>query len=109
MATAKQVIEYMPNTFKAEDAGDMNATIVFDLSGDGGGKWTISIADGACSVAEGSIEDATSTIIMDADDYVKMTSGELNPVTAFMMGQIRVEGDLNTVMKIQTLFGDDED
>jgi putative sterol carrier protein len=107
MPTAKKVIEHMPEVFNAEDAGDMNANVVFDLSGEGGGKWTVSIANGECSVAEGATEDATSTIMMDAEDYVKMTSGELNAVTAFMMGQIKVEGDLNTVMKMQTLFDND--
>ncbi len=105
MATAAEIIQHMPKAFKAEEAGDLNADVVFDLSGEGGGQWVVSIADGACDVKEGALDEPTAKIMMDADDYVKMTTGELNAVTAFMMGQIKVEGDLNTVMKIQTLFG----
>jgi putative sterol carrier protein len=33
-----------------------------------------------------------------------MMSGKLNPVQAFMGGKVRVEGDLNAVMKLQSLF-----
>jgi putative sterol carrier protein len=46
----------------------------------------------------------TATIHMDAEDYKKMIAGDLNPVTAFMTQKIKVEGDLNTVMKFQGLF-----
>ena len=37
-------------------------------------------------------------------DYVAMTSGSLNPMMAFMSGKIKVEGDLNTVMKLQSIM-----
>ena len=104
MATAGDLIKHMPSVFKADDAGDLNVTVMFDLEGDDGGQWGLYIADGKCSVSEGAVEDPTATIKMKADDYVKMATGDLNPVSAFMMGQIRVEGDLNTVMKMQTLF-----
>ena len=105
MKTAADLFARMPETFDAAKAGNMEATVQFDLSGDGGGQWHVNIANGACAVGEGVTAAPTATIRMDAPDYVKMIKGELNPVTAFMMGQIKVEGDLNTVMKFQTLFG----
>jgi putative sterol carrier protein len=42
---------------------------------------------------------------MDAGDYHDMVTGKLNPMMAFMSGKVKVEGDLNSVMKIQQLFG----
>jgi putative sterol carrier protein len=42
---------------------------------------------------------------MKADDYVALVAGDLNAMEAFMQQKIRVEGDLNTVMKFQSLFG----
>ena len=33
-----------------------------------------------------------------------MTTGELQPVVAFMKGKIRLQGDMNLAMKIQELF-----
>lgn len=54
---------------------------------------------------EEAVDNPTATIKMAAEDYAKMTRGELNAMTAFMTGKIKVDGDLNTVMKFQSLFG----
>ena len=105
MATVAEIINAMPNRFQADKAGDMNAVVMFDLSGDNGGKWHANIANGALSVHEGAAESPKATILMDADDFVKMSSGELNAMMAFMSGKIKVDGDLNTVMKLQTVVG----
>jgi putative sterol carrier protein len=42
---------------------------------------------------------------MDADDFAEMSNGGLNPMMAFMSGKIKVDGDLNSIMKFQTLVG----
>lgn len=105
MASAAELFERMPEFFDAEKAGDMNATVLFDLSGEGGGKWHVKVADGACTTGEGAVEEPTATIRMDANDYADMVAGRLNAMEAFMQQKIRVEGDLSTVMKFQTLFG----
>lgn len=105
MASVAQLFENMPQAFDASKAGDMNATVQFDLSGEGGGQWYVVVADGECEVEQGAVESPTATIRMDADDYAALVAGDLNAMEAFMQQKIRVEGDLNTVMKFQTLFG----
>ncbi len=94
----------MPRQFMGEKAGDFDATIQFDLSGDDGGDWYVVIADGNAAVEEGVADDPNAVIRMDATDFADMMSGKLDPMNAFMMGKVKVEGDLNTVMKFQTLF-----
>lgn len=105
MASVADLFASMPEYFDAEKAGDMNATVQFDLSGEGGGKWYVTVADGACNTSEGQVEEPTATIRMEASDYADMIAGRLNAMEAFMQQKIRVEGDLSTVMKFQTLFG----
>ena len=104
MATAAEIMSAMPSRFNAEAAGDMNTTVMFELSGEGGGVWHVHIADGTCVVNEGPAENPKATIIMDAEDYAAMVTGELNAINAFMSGKVRVEGDLNTVMQFQNIF-----
>jgi len=99
------IFNNMSSNFNAEKAGDLKANVVFDLTGEGGGAWTVDVADGKANVTEGATPNPTATIRMSAQDYQDMTSGKLNPMMAFMSGKIKVEGDLNTVMKFQTLFG----
>jgi len=105
MALAAELFERMPEFFDAAKAGNMNATVLFDLSGEGGGKWHVKVADGVCTTGEGEVIAPTATIRMEATDYADMVAGRLNAMEAFMQQKIRVEGDLSTVMKFQTLFG----
>ena len=104
MASVSKIFENMPDAFNAEKAGDLDATVQFDLTGEGGGKWYVVVANGECVAMEGEEESPTATIRMEASDYAALIAGELNAMEAFMQQKIRVEGDLNTVMKFQTVF-----
>jgi putative sterol carrier protein len=104
MPSLDELFAMMPNAFDAEKAKDINATVQIDLTGVGGDQYYVEVANGTINTAKGTAENPTATIHMDAEDYKKMIAGELNPVTAFMSQKIKVEGDLNTVMKFQGLF-----
>jgi putative sterol carrier protein len=104
MPSLDELFAMMPNAFDAEKAKDLNATVQFDLTGEGGDQYYVQIANGTIKTEKGTADSPTATIHMDAEDYKKMIAGDLNPVTAFMTQKIKVEGDLNTVMKFQTLF-----
>jgi putative sterol carrier protein len=105
MATVAELFEKMPGQFQVDKAGDMNAVILFDLSGEGGGQWSVTIAGGKCEVTQGAAASPKATVRMDAGDYKDMVTGKLNPMMAFMSGKVKVEGDLNSVMKFQQVFG----
>ncbi len=100
----EQIFENLPKNVDLSKLGDFKATIVFSLTGEGGGDYQVNIADGKVTTEKGTAEKPTAKVTMDADDYKNMMSGKLNPVQAFMGGKVRVEGDLNAVMKLQTLF-----
>ncbi len=104
MTSVSKIFENMPDAFNAEKAGDLDATVQFDLTGEGGGKWYVIVANGECEVEEGEYESPTATIRMEASDYAALIAGDLNAMSAFMEQKIRVEGDLNTVMIFQNLF-----
>lgn len=104
MADVSKLFANMAGQFNAEKAGDINATVQFDLSGANGGQWYVQVADGKVNVHQGTTSEPTATVKMDGDDYSDMVTGKLNPMTAFMSGKVKVEGDLGAVMKFQTLF-----
>lgn len=105
MTTPAEIFNNITSRFDKEKAAGMNMTVAFNLSGDNGGQWAVKVKDGSVDVVEGSVESPTATINMDADDYVAMTNGDLNPMMAFMSGKVKVDGDLNSVMKFQQIFG----
>lgn len=107
MAEVSKLFANMAGQFNAEKAADINVTMQFTLSGENGGQWYVQIADGKCDVHQGTASDPTATVMMDGDDYSDMVTGKLNPMTAFMSGKVKVDGDLGAVMKFQTLFNND--
>lgn len=84
----------------AKTAG-ITSSYVFDIAG--AGEWTVRVTDGEISVTEGA-EDADVTISGDAETFDRIVKREQNPATAYMMGKIKVKGDMGAVMKLQKLF-----
>ncbi len=100
----QEVFDAMPARFLADQAGDMRATIQFDLSGDGGGQWYAIIADRALQVNAGQALSPSLTLATSATDYLALINGELKPMAAFMQGRVRVRGDMPLLLKMQSLF-----
>lgn len=104
-SSCKQVFDQMPSRFKKEAAQGLNAVYQFDLSGEGGGKWQVSISHDKCDIKEGAHPSPNTTISMSAQDYLDMVAGKLNPQMAFMTGKLRILGDMGLALRFQGLFG----
>jgi acyl-CoA dehydrogenase len=48
-------------------------------------------------------EDAACTISTDADTFMQLKNGELNPMMAVMSGKVKIKGDMGLAMKLQSL------
>ena len=102
--SAQEVFDAMPSRFLPDQAGDMRATIQFDLSGEGGGQWYVTIADRVLNVHSGQAPAPSLTLTTSASVYLSIINGELKPMAAFMQGKVRVKGDMPLLMKMQSLF-----
>ena len=49
-------------------------------------------------------QEVDCTIAVSIDDLKSLINGTLNPMGAFMMGKIKVKGDMGVAMKLQSLF-----
>lgn len=83
-----------------------NAVFRFELDGDDGGSWTLDLRNGTTAgfvIREnGPAHDAT--IHAASDDWVALTTGEMNPMRAFMAGKIRVDGDLKLAVNLPNVI-----
>jgi len=103
-AKIRKMMVDMPGAFKADKAVGVDATIQYNLTGEGGSTWASKIGDGVCTVEEGEAESPTMTITMDANDYVEMMAGRLDGMQAFMSGKIKVTGDIMLASRLMTFF-----
>ena len=103
--TPDQIVDAMPQYLVAEKAGTTKATIQFDLSGDGGGKWWVKIHEGKAESGKGEPPETPNlTLSADAGDWVKIMTGKMDPTTSFMQGKLKIKGDMGLAIKMQTLF-----
>ncbi|MBS4021674.1 MAG: SCP2 sterol-binding domain-containing protein [Dethiobacter sp.] len=86
-------------------AKGVNGVFQFELTGDDGGNFYLTVADGAVSLADGSSGSPNVTITMTATDYVAMMEGKLNSTSAFMAGKLKIKGDMGLAMKLQSIIG----
>jgi putative sterol carrier protein len=104
-SSVREAIDLIRNGFDPEKVAGVIGVIQFELSGEESSKWALKLDDGTLDIIEGGVDDPTSTILMSADDFVSLIKGQLNAVAAFMTGKIKVQGDMNLVMKLQTILG----
>lgn len=91
-----------------EGARSANAVYVFDIQGDGDGEvgtWTVDLTKDADFVTEGTSDSAQCTIRMKEKDFVSLWEGKLPGPQAFMMGKLKIEGDMGLAMKLQNFLG----
>lgn len=55
-------------------------------------------------VVTNSDDQADCTIGVSQKDLEGLMSGDLNPMTAFMFGKLKITGDMGVAMKLQSLF-----
>jgi len=104
LTNIKDVFTNMPSRFNKAAAKGLKAVYQFDLTGEGGGKYHLSIDNETLEVKEGAHASPNITITMAAKDYLDMVNGKLNPQMAFMSGKLKIAGDMGLAMKMQQLF-----
>ena len=104
LSMVKAIFEKMPSIFNADAAKGVDATFQFNISGEGGGDWYAEVKGGACKVEAGVHPSPTTTIKMDAADFVDMINGKLPAMQAFTSGKLKIGGDIMKSQLITRLF-----
>jgi putative sterol carrier protein len=100
----KTLIHNHEKFFIPEAASGVNAIIQYRLSGEEGGDYIIDIHDGACHVTEGEHPSPTVTLSADGRDFADVLLGKANGMQYFMLGKLKLAGDLNLAMKLTQFF-----
>ena len=65
------------------------------------GDQGVILLDGASSQVSENDGPADTTIKTSWDDWQKMAAGELDGMTAFMTGKLKIDGDMSNAMQLQ--------
>ncbi|MBN2284730.1 MAG: long-chain-fatty-acid--CoA ligase [Deltaproteobacteria bacterium] len=108
-ATAEPVpvahfFEDMPKRFIPEKAEGVSATVSYNITGKGGGKWTITIQDGTMTLSEGILTEPTVYLVARDCDYHDIVTGKLDGITAVVTGKLKIEGDVGFMAKLREMM-----
>ena len=107
--TPKQILEeQIPQrlTAKPELQKEINAVIVFDITGAAGGKWAIDLtkSEGWVSTTTDGLTPKMTVVCSDAD-FVAISTKKLNAQMAAMSGKLKFKPmDMNLAMKLGKLL-----
>jgi len=101
--TAREIILTLPARFQPDRAGDWETLFHFDLSGSGGGQFTVRIKDRTCQVESGLLGQAKCIVKASDNTYRDLELGKANPEVAFMMGKIKIS-NLAEMMQFTKMF-----
>lgn len=104
MTESSAMFEELVRRFQPDKAQGVDAVIQFDLSGDNGGLFWVKVANGQVSAGEGQADNPKITIRSSMDTWQDVAAGKTNVVSAFMMGKLKVQGDMGLGIKMQSMF-----
>ncbi|XP_045497469.1 hydroxysteroid dehydrogenase-like protein 2 isoform X2 [Colias croceus] len=99
------LFDAISKTISPELVQKTQAVYQFNVKGKEEGIWHLDLknGDGACGAGEPkAAPDATLT--MDGNHFAEMFAGKLKPTTAFMMGKLKIKGDLQKAMKLEKMM-----
>jgi putative sterol carrier protein len=100
--TARELFEGLDDRVDRARTRGTTASYRFDV--EGAGSWHVDVNDGAVEVTESGAP-ADCVIRASEENLLRIVRGELNPVTAYMTGRVRVEGDITLAARLRDLFG----
>jgi predicted lipid carrier protein YhbT len=104
----REIFSRMERQFRPEAAGSLRALIRWKVegeAGDGVSVFETSIADGRCVAREGASDEQPRVTLALADaEFLKLVSGNGNPVTMFVLRKIKIGGDVGLAAGLTRLF-----
>jgi predicted lipid carrier protein YhbT len=104
----REIFARMERLFRPDAAGSLRALIRWKVEGDGEEGTTVfetAIAEGRCAATEGATDaEPRVTLALSDAEFLKLVSGNGNPVTMFVMRKIKIGGDIGLAAGLTRLF-----
>ena len=101
--TYHELVEKVTEAYAKVDAKDVKEHIAvqYNVDGEGEGAFYIEISNGRIEVAPFEYYDRDACFICNAEVLFGLISGKVDPVKAFTVGKLKVEGDLTKALKLK--------
>ena len=105
--TYESIVAATRTKFYNADVSNVQGTMAFQINIEGkavNGIFYIEIKDGQVHVEPYEYYDRDVIFTVDSNDFLKIVHRKLDPVFAFTVGKLRIDGDLGKALEIQKLI-----
>ena len=99
-----RIFHFMPLIYRPDRGGDMKATYLFNMEGEGGGQWAVRIADGKAEAQDGAPESFDMELRTKPELWIDLSNNDLNAMWAITTRKVHLGGNAGLAMKLGTLF-----
>jgi hypothetical protein len=106
-ASIKDVFErHMPDKLRSKPdvVSKINAVYQFNISGPGGGQWSVDCTQPGGMISAGTAAAPRCTVAATDVDFLNIVNGKLNAQMAFRSGKLKIQGDMGLAMKLQQIL-----
>jgi len=107
-AVLEGIFWQMPRLVERRQAARVTATVRWSITGRGDGgadAYNLEIANGECRVTRGDTGvDPRLTVILDGAEFVRLATGNSDPMQAYFNGRMALAGDIMFAATLTTLF-----
>lgn len=99
--SARQFFEDAPGRVDPARAGGYRASYRFDV--EGAGTWRVDVDEGRVEIVERG-GDADCVVSTSEETFLRIVNGETSPIGAYMLGKVRIEGNLSLVAGLRDVL-----
>jgi putative sterol carrier protein len=101
---SKEFLYALPSKVSPPAIEGLETVFHFDLEGDNGGQYTITVAEGEVKVSDGLNGEPKCVIRSTGDTFVSLATGDLNPMMAVLTGKVKIS-DQGEMLRYAKIFG----
>jgi putative sterol carrier protein len=102
--TAKEIIFDLQTKVNPAVIKGLETTFHFDLSKDGSGGYTVTLANDELCVEEGLIGDPKCVVTTSGEHFVSLINKESNPMMSLLTGKLKISNQ-GELIKYAKIFG----
>lgn len=103
--TFNELLEKVRSIASKADVSDKDFLAVqVNITGEGEGVFYVEVKDHKVSVEPYEYNDRNCAITMNMKNFNKLLDGKLNPVVAYTLGKLKVDGDVGKALEFSELI-----
>lgn len=103
--TYNEIVDMVRDRLKDVDTSNSGfLAIQVNITEEGAGAFYVEIKDGKLSVEPYEYYDRQALITMKSKNFIKLLEGKLDPVAAFTLGKLKIDGSIEKVLEFSKLL-----